>query len=51
LSDEELFRESQQVLAEWPTGKDIDLDEVMDTNRCLSSGETKYIVTVLASRF
>ncbi len=27
LSDEEFFRERKEVLAMWPTGKDVDLDE------------------------
>jgi methylaspartate mutase epsilon subunit len=33
LSDEEFFREREEVLAEWPTGKDVDLDKAIEYHR------------------
>jgi methylaspartate mutase epsilon subunit len=33
LSDEEFFKEREEVLAYWPTGKDVDLDEAVEYHR------------------
>lgn len=30
LSDDEFFKEREEVLAQWPTGKDVDLDEAVE---------------------
>ena len=30
LSDEDFFKEREEVLAQWPTGKDVDLQEAVD---------------------
>ncbi|MFC1942416.1 methylaspartate mutase subunit E [Chloroflexota bacterium] len=35
LSDEEFFKEREEVLAEWPTGKDVDLDEAIEYHKQL----------------
>ena len=35
LSDDEFFRERQEVLAEWPTGKDVDLDEAVKYHQAM----------------
>ena len=36
LSDEEFFQEREEVLAEWPTGKDVDLDDGIEFHKQLS---------------
>ena len=33
LSDDEFFREREEVLAEWPTGQEVDLDEAVEYHR------------------
>ncbi len=33
LSDEEFFKERKEVLAEWPTGKECDLDEAIEYHK------------------
>lgn len=35
LSDEEFFQERKEVLAQWPTGKDVDLDEGIEFHKRL----------------
>lgn len=35
LSDEEFFRERQEVLAMWPTGKEVDLDEAIEYHKSM----------------
>ena len=39
LSDEEFFREREQVLSEWPVGKDIDLDEAVEYHKSLPAAK------------
>jgi methylaspartate mutase epsilon subunit len=33
LSEDEFFKEREEVLAQWPTGKDIDLDEAIEYHK------------------
>jgi methylaspartate mutase epsilon subunit len=35
LSEDEFFKERQEVLAQWPTGKDVDLDEAIAFHKSL----------------
>ena len=35
LTDEEFFRERKEVLDQWPTGKQVDLDEAIDFHKSL----------------
>ncbi len=35
LTDEEFFRERKEVLAQWPTGKDVDLEEGVEFHKSL----------------
>ncbi len=35
LSDEDFFKERKEVLAEWPTGNEVDLDEAVDYQKSL----------------
>ena len=35
LTDEEFFRDRGQVLAEWPTGKDVDLEDGIEFQKGL----------------
>ena len=39
LSDDEFFRQREEVLAEWPTGKDVDLDEPVAYQLSLMPGK------------
>jgi methylaspartate mutase epsilon subunit len=39
LSDEEFFREREEVLAQWPTGRDADLQESVEFHRSLPDGK------------
>ena len=43
LSDEEFFRQRKEVLAMWPTGKDVNLDEALDFHHRLP-GHKNYAV-------
>jgi len=35
LSEEEFFKERAEVLAQWPTGKEVDLDEAIEYHKNL----------------
>jgi methylaspartate mutase epsilon subunit len=35
VSDEDLFREREEVLAQWPTGKDVDIDDAIGFHKSL----------------
>jgi methylaspartate mutase epsilon subunit len=35
LSDDEFFHQRKEVLAEWPTGRDVDLNEAVEYERRL----------------
>ena len=35
LTEDEFFKERQEVLAQWPTGKDVDLDEAIAFHKSL----------------
>jgi len=39
LSDDEFLRERQEVLAQWPTGKEVDLDEAIEFHKSLPPGK------------
>ncbi len=39
LSDEEFFRERKEVLAQWPTGKDVDLEEGVEYHKSLPASK------------
>lgn len=45
LTDEEFFQERKKVLAMWPTGKDVDLDEAVEYHHRMA--ETKNYVLKL----
>ena len=35
LTEDEFFRERKEVLAQWPTGKDVDLEEAIAFHKSL----------------
>ncbi len=39
LADEEFFRERKEVLAQWPTGKDVDLEEGVEFHKRLPASK------------
>ena len=39
LSEEEFFKEREEVLAQWPTGKEVDLDEAIEFHKSLPPGK------------
>ena len=39
LTDEEFLRERKEVLAQWPTGKQVDLDEAIEFHKSLPSSK------------
>ena len=39
LTEDEFFKERQEVLAQWPTGKDVDLDEAIAFHKSLPPGK------------
>ncbi len=49
LSDEEFFRERKEVLAMWPTGKDVDLDEAVEFQKSLPANKV-YLNKLAAAK-
>ena len=47
-TDDELFRVREQVLEQWPTGRDVDLDDPLDTH-VRSSSNTLSVLGSLTS--
>ncbi len=43
LSDDEFFQQRKEVLAQWPTGKDVDLEEAVKFHKGLPSGKNAFI--------
>ena len=39
LSNDEFFREREEVLAQWPTGEEVDLDEAIEFHKSLPPGK------------
>ena len=35
LSEEDFFKEREEVLAQWPTGSEVDLDEAIEFHKSL----------------
>ena len=49
LSDEEFLKERQEVLALWPTGKEVDLDEAVEYHKTLLP-EKNYALKVAEAK-
>jgi len=49
LSDEEFSREREQVLAEWPTGKEVDLDEAVAYHKS-QSPDNNYALKIAKAK-
>ncbi len=43
LTDEEFFDERKEVLAQWPTGKDVDLDEAIAYHKSMPRNKNFYL--------
>ena len=46
ISNAEFFKERQEVLAQWPTGKDVDLEEAVAYHKAMPETRTTLVVSM-----